>query len=223
MLFESLSDIAERADRSIGGVERELLAAGQDWIIGTDEAGRGPLAGPVTIAAVLMPCAAVDRWVAAGLTDSKLLSAEERAGLETAIRAELVHAVVDMSAAEVDSLNVLQASLEGMRRAIVALLVPAAVGALVDGNRPIKGLGREQATLTRGDSRSVAIAAASILAKEHRDRVMRDLAERWPEYGFEQHKGYPTPAHLAALQAHGPCAEHRRTFRPVKEFFQGMR
>ncbi len=223
MLFESLSDIAERADREIGGVEQALLASGQEWIIGTDEAGRGPLAGPVSVAAVLMPCSAGRRWIEAGLTDSKMLGAEKRAELEGQIRGELIHSVIDVSAGDVDALNVLQASLEGMRRAIASLCVPPGVGVLVDGNRPIKGLGREQATLTKGDRRSVAIAAASILAKEHRDRVMCDLAVRWPMYGFEQHKGYPTPAHLTSLQEHGPCEEHRRSFGPVKAFFQGGR
>jgi ribonuclease HII len=221
LLFESLAGIADRAERSIGCVEAELHRAGVRWILGVDEAGRGPLAGPVTTAAVLMPCSAVDEWRSAGLDDSKKLSPEVRERLECQIRSTLIYAVVDMSPTEVDELNVLQASLEGMRRALKIINAPAAVGVLVDGNRAIRALGREQATLVKGDSRSLAIAAASVLAKEHRDRHMRQLSARFPAYGFEHHKGYPTPAHLAALAEVGPCVEHRRTFAPVRKFFQG--
>jgi ribonuclease HII len=182
-----------------------------DDACGVDEAGRGPLAGPVVVAAVVLDPA----QPIAGLDDSKQLTPEQRAELEPLIRARARHcSVVVVPAAEVDSLNVLGATLAGMARAVAALGVVPPL-AFVDGDRPPK-LAIPLRTVVRGDARVPAIAAASILAKVARDGLMVALDAVHPGYGFAQHKGYPTPEHLAALKRLGPCVEHRRSFAPVR-------
>lgn len=180
-------------------------------VAGVDEAGRGPLAGPVVAAAVLLdPDRPID-----GLTDSKKLSAGRREAFDARIRAEaLAFAVARVEPDEIDRLNILQASLVAMQRCVAALaLVPASVR--VDGNRaPDFGLPAE--AWVGGDARDPAISAASILAKVERDRLLVALEDEYPGYGFAAHKGYGTRAHLEALQRLGPCPAHRRTFAPVR-------
>lgn len=183
-------------------------------IAGVDEAGRGPLAGPVAVAAVVFD---PSRPRINGLDDSKQLTAARRDQLYSRImeRALAWHVVlVDVPA--IDRLNIYQATLQGMRD-VVAAVSHVAGFARIDGNVVPKGLVLPAQALVGGDGIDRAIMAASILAKVSRDRYMQELHVRHPEYGFDQHKGYGTPAHLAALRAHGPCAEHRRSFAPVRE------
>lgn len=181
-------------------------------VCGVDEAGRGPLAGPVFAAAVILdPRHPID-----GLRDSKRLTAQRREVLARLIRERaLAWTVASASAAEIDQLNILQATLLAMRRAVEAL-APAPSLARVDGNRaPMLTCAVE--TVVRGDATVPEISAASILAKTARDALLEEMHRRWPQYGFEGHKGYPTASHLAALREHGPCSEHRRSFAPVRE------
>ena len=180
-------------------------------IAGVDEAGRGPLAGPVVAAAVILDELAPIK----GLNDSKLLTARARERLFDEIRAKaLCCSIAQASVEEIDALNILQATLLAMRRAVEGLrLRPHKV--LVDGNRlPILAIPAE--AIVKGDSKVKAISAASILAKVHRDRLCLELHAQHPQYGFDGHKGYPTPAHLAALREHGVCPQHRRSFAPVR-------
>lgn len=178
---------------------------------GVDEAGRGPLAGPVVAAAVILDPA---RPIA-GLDDSKRLTAARRTELAEQIRSRaLAFAVCAVEAPEIDTLNILQAALKAMRLAVEAL-TPMPVEAWVDGNQPPRGLNMPVRAVVGGDGLLPAISAASILAKTTRDALLVALASRHPGYGFEQHFGYPTPAHLEALRQLGPCAEHRRSFAPV--------
>jgi ribonuclease HII len=182
-------------------------------IAGVDEAGRGPLAGPVAVAAVILD----PRRPIAGLGDSKALSEARRDELEPLIRERALAWHVEwVAAAEVDRLNILHATMAGMARALRAL-APSAEHALIDGNRLPPGLPCPAEALVKGDSREPAIMAASILAKVARDRLMRELDTRHPGYGFAVHKGYPTPEHLENLRRLGPCSEHRRSFAPVRE------
>jgi ribonuclease HII len=181
-------------------------------IAGVDEAGRGPLAGPVAVAAVILDPA---RPIS-GLGDSKALTEARRDALEPLIREHaLAWQLVFVSVAEIDRLNILQATMAGMARAVAALY-PAAEHALVDGNRIPTGLHCTAEALVKGDAREPAIMAASILAKVGRDRLMQEMARVHPGYGFEIHKGYPTPMHLEALRRLGPCDQHRRSFAPVR-------
>ena len=179
-------------------------------IAGVDEVGRGPLAGPVLAAAVILDPA----HPIAGLADSKALSAARRERLAEDIRAHaLAWALGRAEAAEIDRINILQATLLAMQRAVAQLHIQP-VQVLVDGNRcPV--LHCPCTAIVKGDATVPAISAASILAKVARDAELRDLDQRYPEYGFAQHKGYPTAAHRAALQRFGPCTEHRRSFAPV--------
>ncbi|MBS0569987.1 MAG: ribonuclease HII [Proteobacteria bacterium] len=179
---------------------------------GVDEAGRGPLAGPVVVAAVILdPTRPI-----AGLADSKALSAIRRAALDVQIREHaLAFSVVEVGVIDIDRLNILQATLLGMARALAAL-VPAAELALIDGNRLPRDLACPARAIVDGDVTEPAISAASILAKVARDRILCDLDTRHPGYGFARHKGYPTPEHFAALERLGPCAAHRRSFAPVQ-------
>ncbi len=193
---------------------RSLL--GPEWaqpglLAGVDEAGRGPLAGPVVAAAVILD----DLHPIRGLADSKTLSPRRREALFDQIRGHaLCCSIASASAQEIDSLNILQATLLAMRRAVEGLrLHPHRV--VVDGNRVPK-LRVPVAAVVKGDAKVAAIAAASILAKVHRDRLCLQLEGRYPGYGFASHKGYPTAEHLAALQRLGPCAEHRLSFAPVR-------
>ena len=178
---------------------------------GVDEAGRGPLAGPVVAAAVILD----DRQPIAGLADSKKLTARRRGSLYDEIQAKaLCCCIAEASVEEIDTLNILQATMLAMRRAVEGLrLKPAMV--LVDGNR-IPALNVPAQAIVKGDAKVQAISAASILAKVHRDRLCAQLHDAYPQYGFEVHKGYPTAAHLAALREHGATPAHRRTFGPVK-------
>lgn len=181
-------------------------------VAGVDEAGRGPLAGPVAVAAVVLdPARPID-----GLNDSKQLSEARRDALYPQIieRAAGFHIVL-VSAAQIDRLNILQATFEGMRQA-VAGVAHLARSARIDGNKVPPGLCLPGQFLIGGDGKDAAIAAASILAKVTRDRYMLQVHQDHRQYGFDRHKGYGTAAHLAALRAHGPCPEHRHSFAPVR-------
>ena len=180
-------------------------------IAGVDEAGRGPLAGPVVAAAVILDELAPIK----GLKDSKVLTERARERLFDEIRAKaLCCSIAQASVEEIDRLNILQATMLAMRRAVDGLrLRPHKV--LVDGNR-LPELTMAAEAIVKGDAKVRAISAASILAKVYRDRLCLELHAKHPQYGFDGHKGYPTPAHLAALREHGACAEHRRSFAPVR-------
>jgi ribonuclease HII len=184
----------------------------QARIAGVDEAGRGPLAGPVVVAAVVLdPHQPID-----GLDDSKKLSEARREKLyPLIIERAWAYSVVVIEPEEIDRLNIFQATMAGMSRA-VAGLVPAATEALIDGNKLPKDLPCPGRAIVGGDALEPAISAASILAKVSRDRLMVAMEQQHPGYGFAVHKGYPTPAHLAALERLGPCSQHRRSFAPVK-------
>lgn len=185
-------------------------------IAGVDEAGRGPLAGPVVVAAVILdPRQSID-----GLNDSKKLSEARREKLyPLIIERAWAYSVVVIEAEEIDRLNIFQATMAGMSRA-VAGLTPAAIEALVDGNKLPKDLPCPGRAIVGGDALEPAISAASILAKVSRDRLMVAMEEQHPGYGFAVHKGYGTPAHLAALEKLGPCIQHRRSFAPVKTWLE---
>lgn len=181
-------------------------------IAGVDEVGRGPLAGPVVAAAVILD----PRKPISGLLDSKLLDEATRVALDSQIRRRaLACCVAEASVAEIDSLNILHASMLAMKRAVEGLAVKAAL-ALVDGNRYPK-LTMPGSAIVKGDQRVQSISAASIIAKVARDQMMTDLHEQYPQYGFAQHKGYPTPQHRLALAQHGPVELHRRSFKPVRD------
>lgn len=193
-------------------VERKLLKRDVWPVAGVDEAGRGPLAGPVAAAAVILD----PRDLPRGLDDSKLLTREERERLYELIMARaLAVAIGFASVAEIDSVNIRQATFKAMRRAVCALSV-APRYVLIDGNDPPPGLPCPAETIVKGDGAISSIAAASIVAKVTRDRLMRRLCAHHPLYGFGQHVGYATPAHLAAIKEHGPCPYHRLSFRPFK-------
>ena len=179
-------------------------------VAGVDEAGRGPLAGPVMAAAVILD----DRRPIVGLADSKKISPRRREALFDEIRAQaLCCSIAQASVEEIDALNILQATLLAMRRAVMGLRLPPKL-VLVDGNRlPVLDVRAE--AIVKGDDKVPAISAASILAKVSRDRWCQDYHQQFPQYGFDQHKGYGTAEHLAALRMHGPCPQHRRTFKPV--------
>lgn len=199
--------------------ERDLHHRGIAPLAGIDEAGRGPLAGPVVAAAVVLPAGWIEFGVPdelADLNDSKQLSEKKRDRLFTALHnlPEIDFGIAAATADEIDRINILQATHVAMNRALAGLGLPA-VHALVDGTK-VKTLTVEQTAIVKGDSLSFSIAAASILAKVTRDRQMKDYALRYPEYGFDAHKGYGTKQHLAALAAHGPCPIHRRSFAPLK-------
>ncbi len=187
-------------------------------VCGVDEAGRGPLAGPVFAAAVILD----ERDPIAGLADSKALTAKRREALAVEIRARAVAwSVAAASVEEIDALNILRASLLAMRRAVERLTV-APSEALIDGVHCPRLACRARAVV-RGDATVAAIAAASILAKVDRDAAMLELHRVYPQYRFDLHKGYPTEAHLAALREHGACVAHRRSFAPVRELLGGPR
>ncbi len=195
--------------------ENRARESGKNAIAGVDEAGRGPLAGPVVSGAVILP---ID-FSCPGLTDSKKVSPKNRDRfygyiMENALGAALGVASVE----EIDHLNILQASLLSMKRAVSQLSVlPDHL--LIDGKFTIDHPASQQA-IVKGDSKSISIAAASILAKVSRDRMMQTLHVRYPDYGFYRHKGYPTKAHKAVIEKLGPTPVHRKTFKGVKEFCQ---
>ena len=186
------------------------------FVAGVDEAGRGPLAGPVVCAAVILK----PRYRLPGLDDSKALCEDERERLFPLVqRNALCWQVVFVERDEIDTLNILWATMAGMARAVLAL-AQAPTQVLVDGDRVPPGLCCPARAVVGGDALHAAIMAASILAKVSRDRHMRMLDARHPGYGFERHKGYSTPEHLEALARLGPCVEHRRSFAPVRERLQ---
>lgn len=184
-------------------------------VAGVDEAGRGPLAGPVVVAAVILdPASPIE-----GLDDSKKLTEKRREALYPLIREHaLAWSIVAVDVDEIDDLNILQATLLGMRRAVEAL-DPLPGLALVDGNRA-PDLPCAARTIVQGDRLEPAISAASILAKVSRDHTMLELHERFPAYGFDRHKGYPTAGHLEQLAVLGPCPFHRKSFAPVRNALQ---
>ena len=185
-------------------------------IAGVDEAGRGPLAGPVTVAAVILD----PTHPIAGLNDSKQLSERKREALYPLIlERALAWRIEFVEADEIDRLNILQATLTGMQRALEGLAITPQ-HALIDGNRIPNHLPCPATAIIGGDASEPAISAASILAKVSRDRRMLELHAHYPHYGFDRHKGYPSAAHRAALLAHGPCQEHRRSYAPVRALLQ---
>jgi ribonuclease HII len=200
--------------------ERELLARGMALIAGVDEAGRGPLAGPVVAAAVILPgdwlMAGVPRRLR-GLNDSKQLTAEERDAYFAVLIADpLVRwgiGIVDVDV--IDRINILQATHQAMNEAL-AQLQPQPEHTLVDG-LAVGSLRYPQTAIVDGDAKSYSIAAASVIAKVTRDRMMQEYHRQFPVYGFAEHKGYGTPQHLSALNQHGPCSIHRRSFSPVNQ------
>lgn len=186
-------------------------------VAGIDEAGRGPLAGPVVVAAVILdPGPTI-----AGLGDSKALKAAQREALAPLIRAQaLAWSVIIVDAAEIDRINIFQATMAGMTRAVLTLsITPTKV--LIDGNKVPKDLLLPARAIVKGDATEPCISAASILAKTTRDALMRDYDLHYSGYGFAQHFGYPTPAHLQCLRQLGPCPIHRRSYAPVRELLQG--
>lgn len=181
-------------------------------VAGVDEVGRGPLAGPVVAAAVILP----DDRIIGGLADSKALSARRRQEIAMVLHQEAQVSIAEATVEEIDRLNILHAAMLAMSRAVAALATPAAA-VLVDGNRLPPDLVMPGEAVVKGDAKVAAIAAASIVAKVHRDALMSGLAETHPGYGFERHAGYPTRQHRQALAALGPCPAHRRSFQPVRD------
>jgi ribonuclease HII len=189
----------------------------QDFIVGVDEAGRGPLVGPVVAAAVILPVDFTPEMLP-GLTDSKKLSEAKREKLEIMIKkCSLAWSVSEISAAKIDEINILQATLLAMQQAVLTLPVnhKQIIRVLVDGNKAPK-LDYNVVTIVKGDLLEPCISAASILAKVHRDRLLKDLDLLYPQYGFAKHKGYPTADHLAAISTHGIISEHRKSYAPIK-------
>ena len=194
-------------------LEAALHARGRHCVAGIDEAGRGPLAGPVAAAAVILPAGFRDP----GLDDSKKLSAKKREALYQVLTdyPGLRWTVALASAAEIDALNILRATHLAMRRAVEALGVTPD-HCLIDG-LPLRAFAWPHDGIVKGDGRSLSIAAASILAKVTRDRLLGEIDAEFPLYGFAKHQGYGTKAHLEALRIHGPCRHHRRSFQPVAQ------
>lgn len=187
--------------------ERELRGSVRGSVCGVDEAGRGPLAGPVCAAAVILP----EGWLPEGLNDSKKLSEKQRERLYDEITGNAVsYGIAFASVEEIEELNILGATYLAMNRAIARLDPPPAL-LLIDGNRN-SGILTESLCVVHGDALCASIAAASILAKVTRDRYMTEMALRFPEYGFDRHKGYGTKDHYAAIREHGPCELHRPSF-----------
>jgi ribonuclease HII len=212
------SRLVVRRDGPLGGYESALARAGFGLVAGADEAGRGACAGPLVVAACILP--AGRRGRIDGLDDSKLLTAAVREELYTQIvRRAVAYSIVSVSAAEIDAYGVHVANLAGMRRAL-GTLVPAPDYALTDGF-PVPGLGVPNTAVWKGDATVACIAAASILAKVTRDALMCRMHEEFPVYAFDRHKGYITPVHTAALQQHGPCPQHRRRYVNVRRVMSG--
>jgi ribonuclease HII len=208
-----LPRVLVRRDGPLGGYESALARAGFGVVAGADEAGRGACAGPLVVAACVLPLGRRGRIDE--LTDSKLLTPAARERVyEQVLRRALAHSIVIVPAAEIDAYGLHVANLAGMRRALRTLR-PAADYALTDGF-PVPGLGVPSTAVWKGDATVACIAAASVLAKVTRDRIMAELHERWPQYDFARHKGYVTAAHAAALQEWGPCEQHRRRYVNVR-------
>jgi ribonuclease HII len=208
-----------RRDGPLGGYESALCRAGFELVAGADEAGRGACAGPLVVAACILPQGRRGRID--GLDDSKVLTAATRERLYDRIVARaLAYSIVVIPAAEIDAYGLHVANLAGMRRALCTL-APAADYALTDGF-PVRGLGVPATALWKGDATVACIAAASILAKVTRDAIMTGLHDQWPHYEFDQHKGYITPSHAAALTRLGPCPQHRRRYVNVRRALHGL-
>lgn len=200
------------SDVNMWQIEQSFFEKGIEVICGVDEAGRGPLAGPVCAAAVILP-AGID---IPGLNDSKKLSDKRRRELFPVIKEKAIaYGIAFADHSEIDEINILQATYLAMERALAMLEVKPQL-ALIDGNRA-KDFGIPVETVVHGDSLSASIAAASVLAKVTRDDYMLEMANAYPQYGFDIHKGYGTKAHYAALTEHGPCPIHRMTF--LKKFY----
>ncbi len=189
---------------------------GTNLVAGVDEAGRGPLAGPVVVAAVILPAShGLKR-----LDDSKRLSARQREDLFIPIQeSSLAWHIESVGLDEIERYNILGATLRGMQRCVMAL-DPQPGLVLIDGNRLPAALPCPARALVGGDGLEPSISAASVLAKVHRDRLMIELHERFPDYGFDRHKGYPTAAHIECLERFGPCDAHRRSFAPVRRLLE---
>ena len=197
--------------------EHKAKIRGYKSIAGVDEAGRGPLAGPVVSAAVILP----QNFSCVGIDDSKKLSEKKRNALFPLIKEQAICVAVGISShLEIDEINILQASLLSMKRAVENLSSPPDFirpdFLLIDGKFTLD-MTIDQSALIKGDSRSISIAAASIIAKVTRDAIMKELHKIYPQYNFIQHKGYPTKAHRDAILKHGPCPVHRRTFKGVRQ------
>ena len=196
--------------------ERGAISRGYRLVAGVDEAGRGPLAGPVVAGAVILP----EGFLIEGLADSKTLSQPQRERLYALVMENAVAVGVGMAdPAQIDRVNILQATLLAMRGAVAAM-APAPDFLLIDGLNTIDWPGPQQA-IVKGDALSHSISAASVVAKVTRDRIMEKLAAEYPMYGFAQHKGYGSREHREAIKKHGPCPAHRMTFKGVREFIQG--
>ena len=193
--------------------ERALQAKGYRYIVGVDEVGRGPLAGPVVCAAVVMPLA--DNDLIVGVDDSKKLSAKKREQLAKEIKERAIaYAMVEISEKVIDEINILEATKLGMKQAVEGLKLPngeAPEIVLTDGNMTLD-ITLKQHSVVHGDALSYSIGAASIIAKVHRDTMMNEYAKLYPQYAFEQNKGYGTAAHIQGIKEYGLCPIHRRTF-----------
>lgn len=193
---------------------------------GVDEVGRGPLAGAVVAACVLIPPDLRTLPFVSEIRDSKKLSFAKLEKLYDAITEHFPYAIAEISPQEIDEINILQASLKAMRECVLSLCHPSATSqndsfmALIDGNKIPKDLPCPATAVVKGDAKSVSIAAASIVAKVHRDRLMTRLAVEYPHYGWERNVGYPTAEHLAAIERHGITPHHRRSFAPVRRYLQ---
>ena len=200
------------SQENIWEFEAKYYAQGLQFICGVDEAGRGPLAGPVCAAAVILP----PHIEIPGLNDSKKLTDKRRRELMPIIKEQAIaYGIAFADEKEIDDINILQATFLAMERAVSALSVKPEI-LLIDGNRE-KDFKIPVETIVKGDSRSASIAAASVLAKVTRDDYLLQMAQQYPEYGFDVHKGYGTKAHYAAIEKHGPCPIHRMTF--LKKFY----
>jgi ribonuclease HII len=209
-----------RRDAGLAAYESALWRTGFDIVAGADEAGRGACAGPLVVAACVLPPGRRGRID--GLDDSKMLTPQVRERLYgEVVRRAVAWTVVEVPAAEIDAYGLHVANVAGMRRAIGGLAVPVDY-ALTDGF-PVAGLGVPSVAVWKGDATVACIAAASILAKVTRDRIMTELHDKWPEYDFAGHKGYVTATHAAALERFGPCAEHRRRYVNVRRALHGLR
>lgn len=186
-------------------------------IAGVDEAGRGPLAGPLVVAACIWPL----EKPFLGVNDSKKLSMEQREAIFKQITEDgsIFYSIVVICPEKIDEINILQATLEGMKEAVSRLPIRAGY-ALIDGNKIPEGMPCPSSAIVKGDGKSVSIAAASILAKVTRDRLMHEYHLIYPEYHFDRHMGYPTALHLEKLRQHGPCPIHRKSYGPVKKIFE---
>lgn len=208
----------------IGNVEDWCVQTGYRWVVGVDEAGRGPLAGPVQAAAVLLDLHQLDDEWLKSLNDSKKLSESAREdAFDAVIENACAFELVSKDAGLIDQINILQASLEALADCASAISARHEVDFLaVDGNQRVEWTGKQRA-LVKGDGRSLAIAAASILAKVTRDRFMKECHETWPEYRFDSNKGYGSKVHLQAIETYGPCEIHRLSFAGVREHSHRLR